>query len=136
MRNMLLVITAFVLGASQAHSREVDVYRCLMTKKANLISEELVFVHDAKRNEYLVEDGVIHFVEGNPIPAKVKENSSKKLVLTWSVLLPDRSGTIARLNYRLAFFKSNSRVLVSVQAMGYTNQSNGRGSCRKSKVKV
>ncbi|WP_413719731.1 hypothetical protein [Silicimonas sp. MF1-12-2] len=136
MKSISILAIMLLFCGSQSYAKQVDVYRCKLTKTENLISEEMIFIHDAQLNEYLVEDGVIHFVEGGPISAEVKSDSTKKLVLMWSVLLPDSSGKTARLSYRLAYFKGNSQVLVSVQAMGYANQYNGRGTCKKSKANL
>ena len=67
--------------------------------------------------------------------AEVLEDGKKKLVLRWSLIVPDRSGTLAKLSYRLAYFKSSQKVSISVQAMGYTNQTNNRGTCKTTKMR-
>ena len=133
MRRALIAAIFLLSMHSQALAQQVDLYECNLPNARGFISEEMIFIHDPQRNEFLVYDGAIHMAEGEPKVVQVAANDDKKPVLSWKLLLPDSPGKVARVTYRLAYYKKDSLVTVRMEAPSYTNKEYQRGKCRRSK---
>ena len=131
---LILTLIALLAANSAMAAKVVDVFDCDFKKSRPMLSQKVMIIKDAP-GQYLVLDGMIHAREGEPLRAEVLEDGKKKLVLRWSLFVPDRTGTQAKLAYRLAYFKSSQKVNISVQAMGFTNQTNNRGTCKTTKMR-
>lgn len=80
-----------------------------------------------------VDDGIIrNFTKHDKgIAAKIVENTDKRLVLRWSVDLRDSTGQGARMGYRLTIFRDKLTARINGTPMGYANNFEGRGTCKK-----
>lgn len=104
--------------------------QCLVKGQNNgWIAEQIFFEIDDDRNAARVIDGFILNVEKKPKSAQITENSSKKLVIRWDVVLRARSQT-TKMAYRLAYFKGNGKAVVSAKPHGYVDNFAARGRCQ------
>ncbi len=123
------LLVAAVMAASPALALKGNVHQCkFKTARGEILADEVIFVVSPDASAARVYDGIVHHTSGKPIPAKITEDSGKKLTIRWSVMMHFR-GQDARLDFRLSYFKGNKKANLSSQAVGYTNQSNARGAC-------
>lgn len=130
MRRIFPFLLCLLLVPISAFAGTGDIYRCQFeVSSRSLISQQVLIAVEHATGKVLVFDAFIHGVIGEPIEGKVVSNDSKKIAFRWSLHVPDRSGTIARLTYRLAYFKESGMSTISAQAMGFRNNANSRGKC-------
>ena len=78
----------------------------------------------------LVGDDVGMTVTGAPADAEIREDTAKKLVVTWDMRSRDAAGQLARMGYRLSYFKKTGQVTVRATPYGYSNSFEARGRCQ------
>jgi hypothetical protein len=130
MKHILAILAVISLVPTSIFAAEGDIYNCqFKVGPGSMISERVMIGMEHASGRVFVADGFIIGIIGEPIEGKVVSNDAKKIAFRWSLRVPDPHGTIARLSYRLAYFKGNGKSIVSVQAMGYMNSDNARGKC-------
>jgi len=83
-------------------------------------------------DDVLVYDGFVHLESGEPKVVDVLANTSDKLAVRWRVLYR-YGGTVARLNYRLAYQKGLKKANIVMNVTKYANQETAHGICSVSK---
>lgn len=127
------IIVAAAVVATPVAALEGNIYDCTFkVPRSKLLSDRVIFVVSPDGAQSRVHDGIVHYVEGNPVKAQVIEDTGKKLKIRWSVMFPFSNGA-ARVDFRVAYFKGNKKATMSSQAVGYVNQYNARGNCVVSK---
>ena len=133
LKTLPLFAAALGLAAATAQARPVDVYDCSFNTNRPFMSEKVIMTHDIESDEVMVMDGMINFVEGEPIEARISQNDNDRFTASWRVVFRDSSGTTARLDYRMAFIKRNSNSVYSMSAGQYENRESARGRCTVSR---
>ena len=123
----LFSICILVLATSV--SAKASTLQCLMTSNEGWISEQIFVEHDGQSDVARVADGIILHFEKKPKQAQVSEDSAKKLVVNWNIMVEAR-GRTTKMAYRLAFLKENNAVIVKAKPHGYGNNFIARGTCR------
>ncbi len=130
MRRFLSILALTLTLPAMALAAPVRTY-CEVNKGQGSIANQFFFEVDAEKNDARVVDGIIlHFI-GQPIEAKINENSAKKMTLTWSVRMTNNRGQQTKMSYRAAILKETNRVLVHAQPHGYRNNFTARGRCQR-----
>jgi hypothetical protein len=95
------------------------------------VTELYIFEVNEENGEAIVADGWIMHVHDAPIPAKISDNSKKKLALTWNLVISNNSGQQTKMQYRAAYYKDTKEVVVrAVPGGGYGGTFEGRGKCK------
>lgn len=131
MKAFRIIAAAILIAPSPVAAKELfDVYECSFKVSSHqFLSERVTLFVSKETDTLLVIDGFVHFTHGEPIPAELESETSKKIAVRWSVQYPDGHGNTARLSFRLSYFKGNKTANLSGKAMGYANQDNARGGC-------
>jgi hypothetical protein len=94
------------------------------------ITDSYVFQYDVATGKALASDGwILHYYDA-PIPAKVADDTAKKLVLTWTVQMTNSTGQQTKMLYRASYFKQSRQITVRAVPGGYRNSFEGRGKCK------
>jgi hypothetical protein len=121
---------AGIMASSSAFALKGNVHQCKFdVNRGEILAEDVLLVVSPDESAARVYDGIVHYVSGEPIAAKITENSAKKLTARWSVMMTFRGGTNARVDFRLSYFKGNKKANLSSQVVAFRNQSNARGTC-------
>jgi hypothetical protein len=96
------------------------------------ITDVYVLQYDATSGQAIVSDGLIlYYNDEQPMQARVSEDTSRRLVLTWKVRLTNSSGQAANMQFRAAYFRDSGAVVVRATPGGdYSDSFEGRGTCR------
>ncbi|MEM9427515.1 MAG: hypothetical protein AAGA06_12530 [Pseudomonadota bacterium] len=126
--NKYLIFAAAILIPAMASAAPTRVY-CEVTKNEGAFANQLFFEVDGDTAR--VVDGIILNEKGRPIPANLRENSAKKLTLTWDVMLTNNRGQQTKMAYRAAMLKDSNRVVLTAKPHGYANNFTARGRCQQ-----
>lgn len=125
-------LTAAALLLSLPSMSQALTLDCQITPNAGTggyVTERYVFQQDA--DSAIVSDALIlHFNDNQPQSAKVSEDTTKKLVLTWKVAVTNATGQITKMQFRAAYFKADGTITVRAVPSGYSNSFEGRGRCK------
>jgi hypothetical protein len=130
----LLGAVALVLSAAVAQS-EVTTYDCKFAtgnaRDGNWIPTVLVLRHDVAAGTAVVYDPVIKHFVGNPISARLAEQTAQRTMFTWVV---DARNTpnerqSARMQYRLNYYRNGRPARMIASPSGYDNEWTGDGTC-------
>ncbi|NJS39694.1 MAG: hypothetical protein HC783_12530 [Rhodobacteraceae bacterium] len=94
------------------------------------VTETYVLQHDESTGKALASDGLIMYVHDAPIEAKVSEDTKKKLVLSWSVQITNRTGQQTKMRFRAVYFRDTKQVTIRATPGGYDNSFEARGTCK------
>ncbi|NNE87880.1 MAG: hypothetical protein HKN27_07365 [Silicimonas sp.] len=126
------ILSAMLIALPAASFAKPVSFQCLMTSNEGWIAEQIFLEYDSESNSSRVADGVILHFEKKPIDAKILEDTDKKLVVSWNVVVQSR-GQTTKMAYRLAHFRKNGKVIVNAKPHGYSNTFVSRGKCRATK---
>ncbi|MCX7289212.1 MAG: hypothetical protein NTW20_17155 [Rhodobacterales bacterium] len=102
-----------------------------LTTGGGYITEVYAIQYDEAAGKALVADGLIMYVFDAPIPAKVADDTAKKLVFSWTVQLTNSSAQQLKMQFRASYFKETGKFTVRASPGGaYSNDFEGRGSCK------
>lgn len=95
------------------------------------ITEVYILQYNEASGEAIVSDGLIlYYNKEQPMQAEVLEDSANKLVLTWNVQMTN-NGQMTKMQFRASYFRTNKSITVrAVPGGGYSNDFEGRGTCR------
>lgn len=95
------------------------------------ITDVYVFEYNENSGEAIVADGWIMHLHDAPIPARVTEDTSKKLAFSWTLNITNGAGQQTKMQYRAAYFKASKELLVrGTPGGGYGGNFEGRGKCK------
>ncbi len=94
------------------------------------ITETYVLQHDEAAGRALASDPLILYFNDGPVEAKVTEDTGKKLVLSWTVLIINSAGQQTKMRFRAAYFKDSRQITIRATPGGYDNNFEARGSCK------
>ncbi len=100
---------------------------CEVTKNEGAFANQIFF--EIEGDTARVVDGNILNEAGRPIPARIRENSAKKLTISWDVMLTNNRGQQTTMAYRAAVLKESNRVILTAKPHGYSNNFTARGRC-------
>lgn len=107
-------------------------YECTMPQTQNgggWIAPQIIFA--VENDEAIVYDGVIHFKNGKPIPAKLLEDSEDKLSIRWEMGMRDGAGNSFIMRYKATILHKSKVAIVSARPAGYDNKLEERGACQQ-----
>jgi hypothetical protein len=95
------------------------------------ITEVYAIDYDETAGKALVADGLIMYVFDAPIPAKVADDTAKKLVFSWTAQLTNSASQQVKMQFRASYFKETGKFTVRASPGGaYSNDFEGRGTCK------
>ena len=94
------------------------------------LTETYVLQYDEAAGKALASDGLILYFNDGPIEAKVSEETGKKLVLSWMVLITNSTGQQTKMRFRAVYFKETRQITIRATPGGYDNSFEARGSCK------
>jgi hypothetical protein len=124
----LAALALFLAAALAAQAEPMRMF-CTFDRSGDWVTDQFYFDIDAAGKATVVDPIVLYF-EKKPVPAKVTENTAKKLSMTWTVVTKNRSGQVTRMAFRAAYLKGNRRIAMTAKPHGYGNSFNGRGVCQ------
>ncbi|MEP2641752.1 hypothetical protein [Roseobacter sp.] len=127
---MSLCLLAPVPGfAAQGVLYDCDITEAKRT--GGWIGDKIAIVH-FDDGTATVSDSFVLAVNSGPIQAKVKRNTDRKLVVTWTIEGYETSGNqyVPYFDFR-ATIKKDGAITVYAQPDGYHNRFSGSGMCRK-----
>ena len=128
----LSAFSAVLLSALPAASLTLE---CKIPESAaggGYVTDLYVFEYDEDAGQAIVADALIlNYNNEQPVVAKVSDDSEKKLVITWRVLLTNGTGQTANMQFRASYFKADKSVIVRASPGGdYSDNFEGRGKCK------
>ncbi|MEM7753360.1 MAG: hypothetical protein AAGF56_09530 [Pseudomonadota bacterium] len=126
--NKFFVFVAAIAIPAMASAAPTRMY-CEVTKNEGAFANQLFF--EVEGDSARVVDGIILNEKGQPIPAKLRENSTKKLTISWDVMLTNNRGQQTKMAYRAALLKDSNRVVLTAKPHGYSNNFTARGRCQQ-----
>ncbi len=127
-----LAAIAAVFLSPIAASAKPALLQCVLdnSKSKGWIADQIYVEYDAAANTARVVDGIIlHFNKRQPAAGKITENTSKKMVVTWS-LNARASRQTTKMAYRAAVLKPANKVLVTAKPHGFADNLTARGRCQ------
>jgi hypothetical protein len=96
------------------------------------ITDLYILQHDEVSGDAIVSDALImYYNKEQPMRARVSEDTTNKLVLTWNVKMTNNTGQLTKMQFRASYFRNNKSITVrAVPGGGYTNDFEGRGTCK------
>jgi hypothetical protein len=125
----IAAIVATVASTAQALTLECRVSD--LSRGGGYVTELYVFQYDEAAGKALAADGWIMEQFDAPIPAKVTDDTAKKLVFSWSLKMKSSSSQLLKMSYRASYFRDTGKFTVRASPGGaYSNDFEGRGSCK------
>lgn len=122
------VFFGFMLAASAGQAKVLE----CTTAEDGWVNSPYIFGFEENTKSATIYDPVIHEFVGEPIGGEYEE-SSKKIVFNWSVLVKVR-GDQTNMKYRASYFPADGKFTVrATPGAGYTSHFEGRGTCKVSK---
>ncbi|WP_159082384.1 hypothetical protein [Paragemmobacter aquarius] len=81
-----------------------------------------------------VSDGIILFLAGAPVDAKVATDNAKRTTYVWEIKTQDGSGQNGKLLYRMTLMKADLSARIKVIPQGYGNNFDAGGRCKPLKA--
>ncbi|MES2845303.1 MAG: hypothetical protein V4747_09775 [Pseudomonadota bacterium] len=125
-------VATLLAALSFAAPAHATVYDCKINADSGdqgWISKDYVFDHDSTANSVSVVDDVIRYFLKKPLAGKVSDDTSRKLVFSWTVQAKDDRGNLFAMQYRAAWFKGPKTMTVTAIPPGYANNFDARGTC-------
>jgi hypothetical protein len=128
----LLATAAFLIGMpTLSHALTLE---CAIPKSnsgGGFITELYIFEYDEATGRALAADGAIIYYHDSPIPVEVTDDTSKKLVFSWTLQITSATGQLSKMQYRASYFKQTKDITVrAVPGGGYSDRFEGRGKCK------
>lgn len=131
------IFGALIGVAFATTSAMADVYECKVRRNGmdGGIPPLVVFAINADETEALVHDSYIMHYHGKPIVAQIVVANSKRYTLKWTVktVRDSTNQPMPGINYRATYLRGNHRFTLTGFPIGYDNQFNGTGSCKRTK---
>lgn len=134
----VLIFAAVSLAATTVMAEPVT-YECRATQRVyptdffgnfrNLIQSQMIFVVDRETGTATVWDPLLEQVYGGPVAGTLKEESDRKLVVTWDVFARGFNLAQARMQFRAALIKQGNKLIVTAIPIGYQQRFFARGGC-------
>ena len=131
----LVLKTALAVGvmfaADQAVANET-IYDCALKKgpRGSWVGERAVFWIDVDKGKAQVIDGVVDYVYGKPLPARLDVRNNGNLMVSWSVDEAPGRNVQTIVEYSAILIPKSGRVTINAVLPSYDNRSSGRGKCR------
>lgn len=113
-----------------------DVYECGIRQfgsSLNWIAPVIAVTHEAGSDSASVSDGIILQLVGKPVAARVETENEKRTTFVWEVKARDDTQQGVRMLYRLTIMKADLRARVKAVPMGYANNFDADGQCKRVK---
>ncbi len=123
-----------LLCAGIASPASASVIECQMERMGmnmGWVAPTIALNHDVGAATAKVSDGIILFLAGAPVDAKVATDNTLRTTYTWTVFAQDNSAQYANVSYRLTVRKADLTARIKVLPQGYSNNFDAGGKCRK-----
>ena len=134
----LAAIVGWVVPMAPAKAEEVT-YECVAQRRQypsevwgrfrNLIQPRMVFVVDEAARTATVWDPLIEQVYGGAVEGNLREESDRKLVVTWDIFSRGFNLAQARMEFRASLIKQSNKLIVTAVPIGYPERFFARGGC-------
>ncbi|NQY60634.1 hypothetical protein [Cognatishimia sp.] len=132
---MKRILTAVALSLA-ATAAQAEIYECDFSRggSGGWIAPNIFIQVDEAKGTAAVQDAITHSIKKGWYDAKLANNSSKRMTVTWKVEnLKDRSGQNVKSDYRLVLIKSKMRANAHMVPRGYDNSFRSSGPCKIAK---
>lgn len=102
---------------------------CEITKNEGAFANQIFF--EIEDGTVQVVDGIILNEKRKPIAANVREDSAKKLTVSWDLMLTNNRGQQTKMVYRASLLKPSNRIVLTAKPHGYSNNFTARGRCQQ-----
>lgn len=131
MNRVMPAIAAVLCLSGAASAMTLECKIADLSAGGGYVTEVYVIQYDEAAGKALAADGLIQYYFDAPIPAKVADDTAKKLVFTWTVQMTNRSAQQVKMQFRASYFKETKQITVRASPGGtYTNDFEGRGKCK------
>jgi len=131
------IIGALIGAAFSTTTAMAAVYECKVRVNGmdGGIPPLVVFSINEAETKAMVHDAYIMHYHGKPIKATIVVANSKRYTLKWSVETKKDSTNqpMTRIDYRATYLRGKHRFTLTGFPVGYDNQFNGTGSCKRTK---
>lgn len=134
MRTLFLAAaTALACLSGASHAMTLECKIADLGAGGGYVTDVYVIQYDEAAGKALVADGLIMYFFDAAIPAKVADDTEKKLVFTWIVQMTNSSAQQLKMQFRGSYFKETRKFTVRASPGGaYSNDFEGRGNCKVS----
>ncbi|MGB1035385.1 MAG: hypothetical protein ACPGVS_10215 [Primorskyibacter sp.] len=133
----IILTCAAVLGLAAGAASAAE-YHCTLGdkgKNGNWLDRDIIIEHTGGKTATIYNDRIAQYYTGNrTTEAKVSRDDSKKLIVTWKVLV--KGGTSAsslkqkyKMSYRASYTKSDGSYRMSAKPLGFGNNWYSSGTC-------
>ena len=130
MKTFWISIVAYIALASTGAAEVGDIYDCKFKVARDKFIADQVIVGVARKSKVAsVYDGIIHSANGEPIEAKILQDDDKRYTIRWQVTVPNTLARDAKLTYKLVYFKTNKKAVISMSAPFFEQRQDARGNC-------
>lgn len=131
----LSAATLLVAGTGLAHSAE-QAYECTFRQipaNGGWLAENVIFSYAPEKTSIVVYDGIIHEYVGHPIDAKISNDTTNRLTMSWTVKASSASNQKTTMIYRLTMAKADMKAMLTAIPQGYEGTYSAQGTCKKIK---
>jgi hypothetical protein len=122
---------ALICGATQANATLLECNIKPTENTNGFVTELYYFEYEPGAKEATVADALIQYFNDGPITAKLAEDTKKKTVFSWSVLVTGNAGAQTKMQYRAAYFKADKSITITATpGGGYGGSFEARGKCK------
>ncbi|MFN3970541.1 MAG: hypothetical protein ACK4GO_08705 [Gemmobacter sp.] len=93
------------------------------------VPSQMVLRHDTASGSVTVFDPIIKHFAGNPIPARLSEETRARSTYVWSVNTRTSANQSATMDYSFSYFRNGRPATVRAIPRGYDNEFSGDGTC-------
>lgn len=132
MRAVFFSLTLLCAGlAPPAFAAVIECQMEQMGANMGWVAPSIALNHEAGTSAAKVSDGIILALTGAPVDAKVATDNNIRTTYTWTVSAKDDTAQHARIAYRLTVWKAGLNARIKVLPLGYSNDFDAGGQCRK-----
>jgi hypothetical protein len=122
---------ALICGATQANATLLECNMRPTDTSGGYVTELYFFEYEPGAKEATAADAIIQYYNDGPITAKLSEDTKKKTVFTWNVIMTNSTGQQTKMQYRAAYFKADKSITIrATPGGGYVGDFEARGKCK------
>ena len=128
----LICALVMVAGFAGEVAAKPAIYTCNIPgeRQSSLIQPQVILSYDDQTKQVFVSDAVILSMLGKPLAGKMISDNALRVVFGWTLKnVVNAEGKTATLQFKGSYFKADSKFLISLMPLGYSNSFQNRGSC-------
>lgn len=127
----ILTLSALLAAMALPVAAKPVTYFCEMKNdRSGWIGDSMALQIDTSNGTAKALNGVVYSVHEEAIPGKLSVKQSQTTV-TWRVLVKDRKGQIAKMDYRATLLENNKAVVIARPGGNYKGQFRNSGTCQQ-----